>query len=260
MGHERLGLLPKTRRWRDVVQQLASLYTADTDVSDVARNTISLVRSRLRHIADDSGVRESFKFLLLISVSARSPAFLATLSQYGITVPDNPSLLSLAKALKDWVGPNQQSLEYGQLAVLAASDALADWYDAHKGQQDLFHSFHDSLRVWQQAGNEGAFCEISRIYFAKYVERYLNYFLEREASAQFGDIALRDQFKTDLQNHIDQLSRHAFETAKITQSFAAGWYRKNAEQSFPDNKSVQGFLHIAFGKLRDELMREEVES
>lgn len=260
MGHERLGLLPKTKHWRDIVHQIANLYTSETDVSDIAKSTISLVRSRLRNIADDTGVRESFKFLLLISVSARSQAFRDTLSQYGINVPENPSLLALARALKDWVGPKQQSAEYGQLAVLAASDALADWYDANKGQQDLFRSFDDSLRVWQQAGNEGAFCEISRIYFAKYVERYLNYFLEREASAQFHDISLRDQFKADLHDHIDQLSRHAFETAKITQSFAAGWYRKNAEQKFPDDKLVQGFLHIAFGKLRDELMREEVGS
>ena len=205
-------------------------------------------------------MREAFKFLLIIAHSAASNQFSASLSENDIRLPDNPSLIAMAKALKEWVEPRQNSLEYGQLAVSSASDALRIWYEENKGQQDLFASFDDSLRVWSKAGTEKAFCEISRVYFAKFVERYLNYFLEREASAHFPDFSQRDQFTSDIRTYVDQASKHAFETAKITQSFAAGWYKKRAQRSIPSDASIKGFLSKAFGKLRDELLVEEVQS
>jgi hypothetical protein len=44
--------------------------------------------------------------------------------------------------------------------------------------------------------------------------------------------------------------------AKLTQSFAAGWYNKYAVNSLPDNKQVEAFLRMSFGKLREEFRRE----
>ncbi len=57
--------------------------------------------------------------------------------------------------------------------------------------------------------------------------------------------------------HIDVTSRHAFETARITQSFAAGWFNKYANKTLPADEDINNFLRIAFGKLREELWREE---
>jgi hypothetical protein len=260
MGHERLGFLPKSRRWREIVRQFAHLYESDASASEIAKNTIRNVRSCFRGIENDRGVQEAFKFLLIIANSAASNDFATTASKYDIQLPQNPSLIAMAKALKEWVEPRQNSLEYAQLAVSSASDSLRIWYEENKGQQDLFASFGDSLRVWSKAGTEKAFCEISRVYFAKFVERYLNYFLEREASAHFPDFSQRDQFTADIRTCVDQASKHAFETAKITQSFAAGWYKKRAQSSIPGDAAIKGFLRIAFGKLRDELLVEEAQS
>lgn len=259
MGHERLGMLPKSRRWRDIVQKLAHLYDSDTNPSNIARDTIRNVRSNLRGIENDPGVLAAFKFLVLISNSAASKKFVDAMAQHNVQLPTNPTLISIAKELRRWVDPRQESLEYGQLATASASDALKIWYEQNKGQQDLFESFDSSLRVWRKSGTEKAFCEISRIYFAKFVERYLNYFLEREASAAFPDFSQRDQFSVDVQEYVNQASKHAFETAKITESFAAGWYKKNAQESMPTDKSIKSFLHTAFHKLRDELLTEEAQ-
>jgi hypothetical protein len=85
----------------------------------------------------------------------------------------------------------------------------------------------------------------------------LNYFLDRVTSATFKNIQQREQFHHEIHDHIDDISKHAFETAKITQSFAAGWFNKHTREKIPDSKEIEGFLSIAFGKLRDELRREE---
>lgn len=59
-----------------------------------------------------------------------------------------------------------------------------------------------------------------------------------------------------LSSHIDDVSRHAFETAKITQSFAAVWFNKHLKTGLPDDEAKAAFLSLAFGKIRDELRRE----
>lgn len=68
----------------------------------------------------------------------------------------------------------------------------------------------------------------------------------------------RERLKDELQEHIQKVSRYAFETAKITESFAAGWYNKHTKESIPSKKDIRGFLWLAFEKLREELRRESV--
>jgi hypothetical protein len=121
----------------------------------------------------------------------------------------------------------------------------------------LFEPSDGFLESWHQIGQGAGFCELARLYFGKLTERYLKYYLERTASAVLPSLGQREQFRTDLDTRIDTISRHAFETAKITESFAAGWFNKNATEGVPDESTLTGFLHHAFGKLRDELRLEE---
>ena len=58
-------------------------------------------------------------------------------------------------------------------------------------------------------------------------------------------------------DHIDDVSHHAFETARITQSFAAGWFNRYARDGMPTADEISGFLSHSVGKLREELLREE---
>ncbi len=257
MGHERIPALPKTQKWRDVVQQIASIYTSETEVADIAKQTIQIVRSRLRQITRDDGVKAAFQFLVNLSVASRSENPQEYLLDIGIELPNSPTPLSFAKAVKAWMAPKINSLEYGRIAQGAATDAISIWYNQNKTTQGrLFESLDDPFEVWRKAGNGAGFCELSRLFFARFTERYLSYFLEREASAVLEGIHERNEFRRQLEEHVEEISQHAFETAKITQSFAAGWFNKHAREGIPDEKAIEGFLSIAFGKIRDELLRE----
>ena len=66
-------------------------------------------------------------------------------------------------------------------------------------------------------------------------------------------------FSDLLEEHIDAVSDHAFETARIAQSFAAGWYNNHAREEMPSNAEIEQFLDRAFSKIREELMRESVQ-
>ena len=251
MGHVRTGVLPKTQQWQDIVQQLAGSHVSETEVADIAQQTIQNVRSQFRHIMRDNGVLGAFQFLVNLAVASREENPQTWLLNIGIELPDNPTPLSFAKAVNAWIEPQRDSFEYSEIAQRAAGDAISSWYRENQPTtRSLSKSLEDPFEVWRKAGNGAGFCQLSRLFFAKFTQRYLAYFLDREASAALGD------FGQQLERHVDTISLHAFETAKITQSFAAGWFNEHATEGIPSEEEVKGFLAFALEKMRDELQRE----
>jgi hypothetical protein len=258
VGHERVGFLPKTHRWNDIVGQMGTLYPSGLPIETIATQTLKNVRKRYETLSKDEAVKDVFTFLVAFSCACRFQDPWLQLQKSGVHVPEQPTLLSIVKALREYVPTNEASSEYGQLAIAAAADAISQWHKQHVTLQlSLFQSSPDFFESWRDIGYGAGFCELARLYFGKLTERYLNYFLDRAASAAFSNIQHREQFRRDIQTHVDDVSKHAFETAKITQSFAAGWFNKNAREKVPESKEIEGFLALAFGKLRDELRLEE---
>ena len=260
MGHERIGMLPTTEKWRDIVDQIAGMYVSEAAVAEIARQTIQNVRNQFRRLDQDGGVLESFQFLVNLAVASREENPRAWLSSIGIELPEDPTPISFAKAVNAWIELKRDSYEYGEIAQRAAGDAISGWYNENKPTTgSLFESLEDPFEVWRRAGNAAGFCELSRLFFAKLTQRYLEYFLDREASSALGDIEERTEFKRQLENHVDSISVHAFETAKITQSFAAGRFNKHPKEGVPSQKEIKEFLNIALGKMRDGLQQEDNE-
>ena len=254
MGHERSGTLPRTQQWLSVVDQIAE-FPEEGKVSDVAKATISNVRRQFLQIHRDDGVKAAFGFLIALS---RSSVSVQSEDPY-VDLSSNPSPLRISLNLSKWVKAHTNSFEYADIAQKAATDTVGKWTRQQQQQQTIFPEYSDAAEVWRKAGDGGGFCEVARLFFANFTERYLNYFLEREASAVLPSVQERDEFSDLLEEHIDAVSDHAFETARIAQSFAAGWYNNHAREEMPSNEEIERFLAVAFGKIREELMRESVQ-
>lgn len=256
MGHERVGVLPQTKVWRDVIDGIATAIDPEIGTQELARATLENVRNQFRRIHQDSGVAAAFRFLLELSRSS-----LPSASDRGPNTPEidlttNPSILRIVMSLRAWVDDHRASMEYAELAKKAAADVITGWSNQQSEQPSLFSGAIDSQEIWRRASNGSGFCEVSRLFFARFTERYLNYFLDRAASAVLSGASERDQLAENLHEHLDDISKYAFETARITQSFAAGWFNLHALDRTPSNEDLTSFLSIAFGKIRDELSRE----
>jgi len=257
MGHERVGFLPKSKKWTDLVSQMGSVYSGGITAASIANQTLENVRQRYETLFKDDTVKSIFAFLVTFASACRDSDPRLSLQHSNINIPENPTLLSIVKALRTSIPDSQIASEYGQLALAAAADAIGHWQKDYANKNlSLFQPSSNFSETWRDLGSGSGFCELSRLYFGKLTERYLNYFLDRAASATLKNIAQREQFQSDIKAHVDSISRHAFETAKITQSFAAGWFNKNTGDGLPDAQQIEGFLSIAFGKIRDELRRE----
>jgi hypothetical protein len=248
MGHERLGILPKTQKWRVIVSDVASAGADDVAVSAIADKTLAAIGTKYNDLGGDESVRAAFSFLVDIARSASSPETAPAIS--------DKTPLALVLELSKRIHSTGGSLETRELVIRAAADALSTWHrDNSAGQPSLFEDTA-SQGNWNELGNGAGFCEISRLYFSKLTERYLNYFLEREASSVISDLGARERFKSRLSEHVSEVSHHSFESAKITQSFAAGWFNKHALTKTPSEAQIKKFLAYAFQKMREEFRRE----
>lgn len=256
MGHERGDALPHSKRWREVVTQLAEWSGSQQELADLAAATLRNVSNQFRRLHADDGVVAAFQFLLALARNASSGDFPVKSNMPNVDLSDDPSSLRLVGELKSWVDDQQVSLEYADIASKASSDAIVLWSEQKKAQLTIFESENQARDTWRQADNGAGFCEVSRLFFSKFTERYLSYFLDREASAVMKNAEDRDQFASRLRTHIDDVSRFAFETSRITQSFAAGWFNNHARDQIPGKGEFKRFLSIAFGKMREELIRE----
>lgn len=258
MGHERIGIVPKTQRWERIVEKLTSLYGSEIPVSEIAEDTLRNVRNRYSALTDDPSVRHAFNFLVTFSHACGTSDPRHVLASAGIQVSDNPTPLSLVRALIGNLPSALINTEYGQLTIGAASDAVCQWYRDHSSKQgSLLQPSGPFFENCRALGQGRGFCQVSRLFFGKLTERYLHYFLDRASSSAFRSLEERQRFQRDLQQHADSVSEHAFEISKITQSFAAGWFNQNARESLPDATAINGFLSHAFGKMKEELRIEE---
>lgn len=256
MGHERVGALPHTKRWRAIVDAIVDFPAgeAKSDISSLAENTLRNVSDRFRRIHEDKGVQAAFGYLVSLATAHLPPGHGVASPKTGLD--GDPSPVRIAKNLNDWVKQHASSQEYAELACRAAADTVSEWTRAHSGQHLLFDEGNNAAKIWAKSASGQGFCEVGRNFFAHFTERYLRYFLEREASSRISSIEARQQFNQRLHNHIDDVSKHAFETSKITQSFAAGWFNNHARNARPTDREIEGFLAIAFGKVYEELQRE----
>jgi hypothetical protein len=256
VGHERVGALPRSKPWRDLLADIAVAADspdAQASIEAVARKTLQNVTSQYSKLCDDSGVQASFTFLVALA----NPGFDRVQdpqADLGVNLSNDPSVLQLASALSLHVRERAQSMEYAAIATRAAGDAIAAWTAKLPGET-LFGPT-SAAEIWARASTAAGFSELARLYFARFTDRYLKYFLDRELSAEFSSPERRDRFGEAISRHVQGLSHHAFETAKITQSFAAGWFNKHASERMPTKRETRSFLATAFGKLAEELRRE----
>ncbi len=259
MGHERLPSLPKSEKWQEIVSDVAATASNERTTEEVIQKTAKAIDSRFRRLHLDPSIQDAFYFLLILTVAARSNDPNATLSDYGIKLQGKSATpLNLAQSMSSFLRKEPASVEYLELAKSAATIALTKFYRQESSQLDLFKSRDDPFSIWRKASDGRGFCLLARQFFSAFTTEYFKYFLDREASAVLPTVEAREAFQTNLEAHVDRITRHSFEVSKIAQSFAAGWYNKKVIKETPSRKMITGFLGIAFNKIRDSLSRREV--
>ena len=101
MGHERIGYLPKSRKWREIVNEIASFSGEEETIVQIANHSTKNVINRYKEIQNDSGVFAAFEFIVLFSHSAGLKNSAEFLKEHGIKLPTNFNLLKLSTEISE---------------------------------------------------------------------------------------------------------------------------------------------------------------
>ncbi len=224
MGHNTLGVLPKTRYWQDVVRLLDS-EAADGEV--VAASARAAERDMLAAASDPVFV-EAVRLLLNIPVAARSEDFGQALRDTGLDVGDRPQLLELLTAVTERLDVVRRDTrgrsDFGEIAARALtrtlSAAIGDALPALFGATP-----EDVQAVARKISWAKGISGFSREFFGTLVSGTLSYWLDRTLAVQTGEYR---RFPTAAARHAfdRELDRYSAEATRIIKEFSSGWYGK----------------------------------
>ena len=229
MGHIRLGVLPRSRKWRQVVDELSE----GADVAEVACASAEAAEAALATASRDPALADALWLLTHIPLAARGPDYADDLDALGLgtdapeSLPDLTAAISAALDEKTRISGGRTDL--GEMAGLALVESLA----ATVGPElpGLFEPTPAELRTaLGRLASGDRFARLARDFFSRLTHRCLDYYLSRELAKhvgsgnRFADDGNRARFDA-------ALAQHCREASRIVESFAGGWYGKNVYQA-----------------------------
>lgn len=253
MGHIRLSHLPRTRRWREVIELLGS--SAGTAAA-VASATLDALDESFVANGADPGLVHAVWLLAKLPDAARGGVFADALHTLGVTVSPTPSVADLtsglARALDDHLDAHRQRSDVAEMALGAAVESIAG--DLTRRTATLFPAAGDAERGIAELGTEVQFGRLIRRFFARFTERCLNYYVDRELPRHVGE-GKRFRTLADQQEFSRALDLHCQQASKIVESFAGGWWSKARFENDLSEARTARFVGYALKKVRDELRR-----
>ncbi len=269
MGHTRLGPLPKTKKWNDLVEQVSGSLLAGFDASPaassidlIASQTLQAARSALSKAARDPGVRYTFYLLTQVALASRSSDWQAAVARHGMTLSGESSVfdvtVEMQSALDRHVGQTTfRPTDLSEMAQQSAGEALMSL--AETRTVNLFGaSGADTRNAIRSLSTRKGFGELGQRFFGRFVARFLNFYLSRATAASLGRPRLPDI--GDIAQFNDALQLHCEQSARIVRDFCGEWYSKTEHEEGIDLSNTSRFLAVAIKKLRSELEQQGGES
>lgn len=254
MGHIRLGRLPKSRVWNQVVELL------DEEPENLVGIASAILIASESHLSNpgtlETGGR-AFAVLVSLAQAAETGTLADTLAVLGVQCTSETPVITVLADLGDRV--RQQSTgasgsgQFGEMAGLALRHALTETVGLQG--KSLFGSTLDELEQgFRRATRGDQFGNLTRLFFGDLLARFLRSAVDRELSCHvahdqsLGDPGAAREFS-------NALDRYARETAAIVQRFATDWYAKRQwkRQEAVTYLQAVGFTKVALLKLQSDL-------
>lgn len=254
MGHIRLGTLPQSKKWREVI----SILESGASVDAIAEAAAKASERDLSNASNDPRFQFVASLLVRLPLLARAPGFQAELADLGVGQNAHTSVTGLLSGLE--LAIDKQSFDEGlssdagELAKSALLETLS--VQMRNRLPTLFEPTPQDIRAVLGGFASGdQFAGLARDFFARLTYRSLDYYLSRELANHTG---VEGRFANDAQRVAFQqsLAQHTFEASAIVQTFAGGWYGKTVwQRNALDQAAIDRFTQYAFKKMRAELGR-----
>jgi hypothetical protein len=248
MGHQRLGPLPSTRKWQEVV----ALIQHGASVEQVAQASVRAAEKGLGDVGRDKGVVHVAWLLLRLPEAAREDDPHSACHQLGLSLPADAGLMALAAAFSDAVDsrlPNNAGrTDLGEMAQAAAVETLVSRLTDEAG--GLFDATPEAV-LEAAGGLDGpvAFGSFARAFFGRFLFKCLDYYLGRTLPGEVGE-GRRFADLEGVSRFCEALENHCLQAAAVVEQFSGEWRSKvRYERGGIDVEAARDYAHGACAKL-----------
>ncbi len=264
MGHQRLGDIPKSRKWSAVVAAVAGEGAGSGGpgglaeaVSEIADLTLDAAQAGLQRAIDDPGLRFTFYLLTQVVLAAREPDWMDRLAQANIHLSEDSSLFDFTTQVQDavdhYLASHGPPTDVSEMAQQAAGQAIAEL--AGPNAKTLFGSGATELRdALHQLSTKAGFARLGQRFFGCFMSRFLNFYLSRVTAGQVNGARLGQV--GELSHFNEALGHHCNQSARIVHDYCGDWYSKTEFQHGIDPENTSRFMAVALNKLQAELEKQ----
>jgi hypothetical protein len=261
MGHTRLGSIPTSKPWKEVVgvfldREFDNRSDLDPLVQDVASKTMEAASGAVASARRDGGVIQVFYLLTQIALAARRADLDGALLELGIELPVNPSSVDFTvevhRVLDEYFLDIGRRSDVAEMAQLALGESLGIYF--RQIPHDLFSSGIEQLRRdLYPMGTQQAFGNLARQFFSSFTKRLLGFYLSRIVGPSRGQQAI--QSATDISRFNEQLQKHSYQRTLIVHDFSAKWFSRTEFERGINEQAARRFVSYALRKLEVEFKR-----
>lgn len=269
MGHQRLGDIPKTQKWKSVVAKITGggggggaaqpnvTEAPASTVPEVAREILIAAEGGLAEVKADGGFRHTLFLLTQIVLAARLDDWQAGLSALGINLDADASVFDLTgeihRVIEDHRRRHRGSVTIGEMAQQAAGEAVS--YLAKDDAITLFGSGRDELHAaTKKLSTKAGFSDLAQRFFGNFTARYLDFYASKILPKQAGHPGFESA--GDFNDFKQALFDHCHQSARIVHDFCGQWYSKTEWERGIDQQNIVGLVNHALDKIRDELKKQ----
>lgn len=254
MGHIRLGELPRTRKWGDVLTLLAD---GAPPPREVVLAVTTAAQDHLSPLDHDPSLHYLYWLLARVTWLSRRADFVAALRAEGVRLPATVSGIGFLATLGSLAGAEVKRRSpptlLSELALRSFKEALTK--AVHDRANTLFGTTLDDVQSALKAtSTQREFARLTRDFFATFLAGFVDFVVSKESSRHVGwTRGFRDP--STLTAFHDSLNRYCYEVTRILEDFSGGWYAKHNWMGDIDEQQAGRFVSYAIEKIRAELGR-----
>jgi len=251
MGHYRLGNLPHTEKWKEVI----GLLMQGADLSELANASFDASLTGLNRVASDPGFLKILNSIIELAAASRESDLKTSFYKAGVEEGSQTSsfafISQIANNLSNQLDQIYPRSDVGKIAQDAILISLSRQI---KGKTKSLFGDPENIKSLSESFRGNKFKLLMHDFYSGFMSKYLSYHLSREIphhvgnNKRFGNL----DDHTEFTNHLDLYCR---QTVRITDDFTPGWVGKAIYEDKVGPEAVSRYAHVAFEKLISEFKR-----
>ena len=251
MGHNRLGRLPRTYRWKHVI----NLLDLAAELPEIIKASMHAAQNGLMRASHDPGLTITLTNIFKFIEAVDSKDNLKELSSRGYLDKSDDSIFGVLAKFREKVdGDLLHSKAKSDVSEIAINSFLGtlNYYVSHD-TQDIFDVNASAMaNSLQNYTAKSKLPEMMHEFYSRFTKDYLDYYLSREMSNYVGSnkmLATIDQHQT----FNDSFDLYIRQAVRITKEFTPGWYGKAKYEGRLNHDEVKKYALVAFKKIVSEI-------